>query len=154
MLKLFLSALFAVMLLPAAADYPIVPAGTEFLLRLEEPIGPAARDGATFRATLAADLVVGGRRIAPRGASAAVRVVSVPAYARIDTESELALTMAEIAVGGSRYAVATGYAQHPSDPARSFDFRGRTLNLSPGVELRFIMAQLLILRPEAALGAV
>ncbi len=86
------------------AESPQIPAGTEIAIRLGQTISSAsAKSGETFAATLAHDLVVGGKRFGRKGDPVQGRVSEAKASGRLSAPGVLKLTL--VSVNG-----------HPVDP--------------------------------------
>ncbi len=93
---------------PAAPVATVVPAGTVVTVRLGETLGSkTSTSGQGFSATLAEPLVVGGRELAPKGASAAGTVVDAQPLGKFKGGARLELRLTSITLNGQQVAVNT-----------------------------------------------
>jgi hypothetical protein len=90
----------------------LVPAGSAVTVRLNDPIDSDINHaGETFQASLAEDLIVDGKTVAPRGADAIVKVVRVEQSGKLRGREEVALALDQITIDGKKYPVTSGFAQ-------------------------------------------
>ncbi len=93
---------------PAAPVATVVPAGTVVTVRLGETLGSkTSTSGQGFSATLAEPLEVGGRELAPKGASAAGTVVDAQPLGKFKGGARLELRLTSITLNGQQVAVNT-----------------------------------------------
>ncbi len=80
-----------------AAEQPAIPAGTEIAIRLGQTISSAtAKSGDKFEATLARDLVVGGKKIGKKGDPVEGRVAEAVASGRLSKPGVLKLSLVSV----------------------------------------------------------
>ena len=81
-----------------AEEKVTVPAGTELAVRLVEGIDTGkVSEGASFEATLAAALMVGGVEVAPIGAKVEGKVTNAVSSGRLNRPAELSLVLTSLA---------------------------------------------------------
>jgi len=98
---------------PAAAssDYPIVPAGVEITVRLQERIeSRSASPGDTFQAEVVNPVEVEGKTLIPGGAPARLELVLDHDFAPGDAKV-FAIEIQSIQIGGDWRPVTTGFAE-------------------------------------------
>src|SRR2546422_3754993 len=88
-----------------AAD---IPAGTHITVTLDQSVSSKnARVGQHVPASVARDVVVGGKTLIPRGAQATLIVASAQSSGRLSKPGKLWLRMHSVQVNGKRHAVST-----------------------------------------------
>src|SRR2546426_5145509 len=88
-----------------AAD---IPAGTHITVTLDQSVSSKnARVGQHVPASVARDVVVGGKTLIPRGAQATLIVASAQSSGRLSKPGKLWLRMHSVQVNGKSYAVST-----------------------------------------------
>jgi len=102
-----LPALAALQLLVVAAREPIIPAGTDIPVTIDENVALKREQfGNTFEAHVTRDVVVDGSVVIPAGADASVLLVESE-----DTPGAATFRLAEVSIGGSMRRVATDVAR-------------------------------------------
>jgi hypothetical protein len=94
---------------PAApAPSIIVPAATRLMVRLDQTLD-SSRHGAghMFTASLEADLIVGGKRLAPRGSKVYGRLIRSRQGGRLAGKSELGVMLTDVTINGRPHAIET-----------------------------------------------
>src|SRR2546426_5343470 len=95
----------AVPLSLCAAD---IPAGTHITVTLDQSVSSKnARVGQHVPASVARDVVVGGKTLIPRGAQATLIVASAQSSGRLSKPGKLWLRMHSVQVNGKSHAVST-----------------------------------------------
>src|SRR5438477_120920 len=85
----------------AMAGPTIVPAGTVLTVRLGETLGSrASQTGQGFSATLAEPLVIDGKEVAPKGATASGTVVDAVPLGKFKGGAKLELRLTSLTLGG------------------------------------------------------
>ncbi|MCL6545156.1 MAG: hypothetical protein K6T61_07995 [Bryobacteraceae bacterium] len=94
---------------PPAPPQPVVlPEGTQLRVRVIPTLSTETlKGGETFEATLAEPLEIGGRVIAPRGASVTGKVVEADPGGRVRGVAHLSLQLSSLAAGGKTVAIVT-----------------------------------------------
>lgn len=93
---------------PAAPEPVVLPQGTELKVRVIPTLSTETlKGGETFEATLAEPLVVGGRTIAPRGASVTGKVVEADPGGRVKGVAHLSLQLSTLSAAGKTVPIAT-----------------------------------------------
>jgi hypothetical protein len=112
MRKLAIVSVLASLMLGAQATHAqTVPAGTPIVVTLDQSVSSKdARVGDKVAASVARDVVIGGRSVIPQGSPASVHVASVRASGRLKTPARLYLRLDTITVRGEGYSVSTHYA--------------------------------------------
>jgi hypothetical protein len=88
-----------------AGEFPI-PAGTEFRVRVAEPVTTEkAEAGGRFLAKLDDGLVIGGRQVAPPGAEATLRVIEAESGRRGGREARVTLRLTQVWPGTGAPAI-------------------------------------------------
>jgi hypothetical protein len=89
-----------------------VPAGTAFNVRLTNGIDvDASAAGQTFKAIVDDPVIISGKTVIPRGASAVLQAVAVQQSGKMKGSDKISLKMNSVAFGGSVYEVATAYVE-------------------------------------------
>jgi hypothetical protein len=98
---------------PAAAPKPVtVPAGTQLNVRLTQAIDvDASRAGMTFKAVVDDPILVGGRIVIPRGASAVLQAVQVQQSGTMKGSDRISLKVNAVGFGGRMYEISTSYVE-------------------------------------------
>jgi hypothetical protein len=102
---------------PAAAAAPAsppvtVPAGTTINVRLTQGIDvDASQAGQTFKGIVDDPVMIGGRIVIPREATAVLQAVKVEQSGTMKGSDKISLKMNSIAFGGMSYPVATAYVE-------------------------------------------
>jgi hypothetical protein len=105
------SVLVSLMLGAQATHAQTVPAGSPIVVTLDQSVSSKdARVGDKVAASVARDVVIGGRTVIPQGSPASVHVASVRASGRLKTPANLYLRLDTITVRGESYSVSTHYA--------------------------------------------
>ena len=94
---------------PSRAPAPVmVPAGTVVNVRLTQPIDvDASQAGMTFRARVDDPVMVEGRVVIPREATATLQAVAVEQSGKMKGSDKISLKMNNVGFGGRVYEVAT-----------------------------------------------
>jgi hypothetical protein len=93
---------------PIRPSVAIIPAGTRFHVRLTEAISSAEkRSGDKFEATLADNLEVDGRFLAPKGSIVIGRLSDVERARKVEGHARLAMILTELQVRGESYGMET-----------------------------------------------
>ena len=99
-----------------------VPAGTTLRVRLQHALSSKdAKSGQEFTAVLDQPLVVNGKTVVPKGATAHGTVTSAVASGRLKTPAELWLKLTSLEVGGKTYKLATGSAGRKGESHKKRD---------------------------------
>ncbi len=86
-----------------------IPAGTHISIRMGQEISSGtAKAGDRFDATLARDLVVGGKTLAKVGSPARGKVTDVKSSGRLHAPGQLSIRLTSVRVSGKTVAVSTG----------------------------------------------
>ena len=86
----------------------IVPAGTQFTVRLNDPLDSERNQvGDTFHGSLSAPIVINGETVIPSGADVAGRVADVKSAGRFAGNSVLTLELTSVSVNGKTYNIQT-----------------------------------------------
>jgi hypothetical protein len=94
-----------------AAQTVMVPAGTVLNVHLSEAIDvDVTQAGATFKGRVDDPIIIDGRVVIPRGAAAAIRVVSIRQSGTLKGSDQIALKLNSISFGDHVYEVVTKYA--------------------------------------------
>jgi hypothetical protein len=98
---------------PARAPAPVVvPKGTALNVRLTQAIDvDSAHAGTNFRAIVDDPIMLEGKVVIPRGASAALQAVKVEQSGTMKGSDKITLKMNSISFGGIAYDVATTYVE-------------------------------------------
>lgn len=104
--------LVVVFLLPALTlSAETVPAGTHVSVVTDQAVSSKdAKVGQPVSATVAKDVIVGGKVVIPKGSSAKLTVSSVQASGRLSTPAKLYLHLRTVTVRGKTYTFATSSA--------------------------------------------
>jgi len=95
--------------LTLAALAQTIPAGAHISVRVGQEISSGtAKVGDRFDATLARDLVVGGKTIAKAGAPARGKVTAAKSSGRLHAPGQLSVRLTSVQVGGKTVAFSTG----------------------------------------------
>ena len=85
-----------------------VPAGTRVLVRMRDSVDSSRnKSGDRFTATLETSMTVGGKVVAPKGATVYGRLVNASSAGRYKGSSQLTLELTDIIVGGTDYPLVT-----------------------------------------------
>jgi hypothetical protein len=96
-------------LLLSLAAAETIPAGTKLTVRTGSQITSAtAVEGQTFDATLARNLVVGGKTVATAGTAVHGKVTAAKSSGRLHAPGELTLRLTSLEVKGKRVRISTG----------------------------------------------
>lgn len=108
---------------PTAAPQPVVlPEGTQLRVRVIPTLSTETlKGGETFDATLAEPLEIGGRVIAPRGASATGKVVEADSGGRVRGVAHLSLQLTSLTVNGKTVAIVTDTVTQEARTTKSKD---------------------------------
>lgn len=88
-----------------------IPAGTAINVTLDQSISSKdARAGQSVAGTVAQDVVVKGKTVIPKGASATLSVAAVQASGRLSTPGKLWLKLRKVEVNGKTYSLVTSAA--------------------------------------------
>ena len=94
--------------LPPPPQKVTVPAGTQFSVRLNDPLDSERNQvGDTFHGSLSAPIVVDGETVIPSGADVAGRVANVQSAGRFAGNSLLTLELTSLDVNGRSYSLQT-----------------------------------------------
>ncbi len=117
--KFKFTALFVLMCAMAAAQS--IPAGTKITVRSGTEISSAsAKVGEEWNGVLARDLVVGGKRIAAKGAPVSGKVTLAKSSGRLHAPGQLSLRLTSVEVGGKSVTVrSTSYHIAGKDQKKS-----------------------------------
>ncbi len=86
----------------------IVPAGTQFTVRLNDPLDSERNQvGDTFHGSLSAPIVINGETVIPSGADVAGRVADVKSAGRFAGNSVLTLELTSVSMNGKTYNIQT-----------------------------------------------
>jgi hypothetical protein len=86
-----------------------IPDGTPISIRLIDPVDTEKnKEGDTFRASLAAPIVVDDKVVVPKNADMQVRLVSAKSAGHFTGSSSVVLVLTKISVGGKSYDIQTG----------------------------------------------
>jgi hypothetical protein len=98
---------------PAAAPRPVtVPAGTAVNVRLTQAIDvDVSQAGQTFKGVVDDPVMIGGKVVIPRGASATLQAVQVQQSGKMKGSDKISLKMNAIGFGGMVYEVVTAYVE-------------------------------------------
>jgi hypothetical protein len=98
---------------PAVAPKPVmVPAGTVLNVRLTQPIDvDASQAGMKFKAVVDDPVMINGKVVIPRGASAALQAAKVQQSGNMKGADKITLKVNTIGFGGRVYEVATTYVE-------------------------------------------
>lgn len=93
---------------PALPQKVAIPAGTQFTVRLNEPLDSERNQvGDTFHGSLGAPIVIDGETVVPSGADVVGRVADVKSAGRFAGNSVLTLELTSVAVNGRTYNIQT-----------------------------------------------
>jgi hypothetical protein len=83
-----------------------IPAGTVIHVRMIDSISSDhSQPGQTFRGSLSAPVVIGGRTVLPKGADAYVKLIDVESAGKIKGRSELKLQLTRVAAPNRTYNI-------------------------------------------------
>jgi BON domain len=86
----------------------IVPAGTQFTVRLNDPLDSERNQvGDTFHGSLSAPIVINGETVIPNGADVVGRVADVKSAGRFAGNSVLTLELTSVSMNGRTYNIQT-----------------------------------------------
>ena len=86
----------------------VIPSGTRFHVRLSEAISSAdKKSGDKFETTLAGDLQIAGKLLAPKGTVLLGKLSGVERPGKVEGRGRLALVLTEIRVRGESYGIET-----------------------------------------------
>jgi ribosomal protein L12E/L44/L45/RPP1/RPP2 len=89
-----------------------VPAGTSIRVQTIDAISSkTSQAGQTYRASLAAPIVVGDSVVVPKGADVAIKVAQAKSAGKIKGSSELTLALAALSYHGKSYSLASNAVQ-------------------------------------------
>ena len=92
-----------------AVSHVVIPQGTRLTVRLIDPVDTEKhKEGASFRASLDAPVVIQNKTVIPKNANATARLISSKSAGRFTGTSEVVLVLATITVGGKSYELQTG----------------------------------------------
>jgi uncharacterized protein YcfJ len=95
---------------PPPPEQITIPSGTAVSVRMIDGINSeTAEPDQTYKASLAAPVVVGGQEIIPKDSNALVRVVQVQSAGHIQGQSELQVELIRVTVKGVRYKTESKY---------------------------------------------
>lgn len=108
---------------PAARSAPpepgsaiLIPQGTVVSVRMIDPVDSDVNlPGDTFRGTLEEALIVGARTVAPKGAEARVKLISVKQSGKLAGSDEVALELQSLEVDGRTYSTSSSFAHVASE---------------------------------------
>jgi len=90
----------------------VIPAGTVITVRLSSALGSkSSQTGDPFEATVAEPVVVGGKTVIAKDASAAGTVVEAKAKGKIKGEARLKLALNKVTIKGKTYVIQTTMAE-------------------------------------------
>jgi ribosomal protein L12E/L44/L45/RPP1/RPP2 len=97
---------------PPAPRHVTVPAGTSVRVQTIDAISSkTSQAGQTYRASLAAPIVVGDSVVVPKGADVGIQVTQAKSAGKIKGSSELTLALASLTYHGKSYALASSSVQ-------------------------------------------
>jgi ribosomal protein L12E/L44/L45/RPP1/RPP2 len=97
---------------PPQPRHVTVPAGTSVRVQTIDAISSkTSQTGETYRASLAAPIVVGDSVIVPKGADVGIQVTQAKSAGKIKGSSELTLALASLTYRGQSYALASSAVQ-------------------------------------------
>jgi ribosomal protein L12E/L44/L45/RPP1/RPP2 len=97
---------------PPPPRHVTVPAGTSVRVQTIDAISSkTSQAGQTYRASLAAPIVVGDSVVVPKGADVAIQVAQAKSAGKIKGSSELTLALASLTYHGKSYALASSSVQ-------------------------------------------
>ena len=98
---------------PAAAPRPVtVPAGTAVNVRLTQAIDvDVSQAGQTFKGVVDDPVMIGGKVVIPRGASATLQAVQVQQSGKMKGSDKISLKLNSFRFGGAVYDVVTDYVE-------------------------------------------
>ena len=93
---------------PVRPTVAVIPAGTRFHVRLSEAISSAEKkSGDKFETTLAGDLQIGGKLLAPKGSIVIGKLSGVERPGKVEGRARLAMILTELQVRGESYGIET-----------------------------------------------
>ena len=91
---------------PASTPALVIPAGTQITVRLIDSVDSNRdRTGQRFEASVDAPVVIGGRTVIPRGASARVILTNLLQNTPADVRTQIRLELVSLSINGTPYAV-------------------------------------------------
>src|SRR5271165_923310 len=93
---------------PPPPQKVLIPAGTQFTVRLNEPLDSERNQiGDTFHGSLSAPIVINGETVIPSGADVVGRVADVKSAGRFAGNSVLTLELTSVSMNGKTYNIQT-----------------------------------------------
>src|SRR5271165_3900663 len=93
---------------PPPPQKVLIPAGTQFTVRLNEPLDSERNQiGDTFHGSLSAPIVINGETVIPSGADVVGRVADVKSAGRFAGNSVLTLELTSVSMNGRTYNIQT-----------------------------------------------
>src|SRR2546426_6611560 len=127
-----------------------IPAGTHISVTLDQSVSSKnARVGQHIPASVARDVVVGGKTLIPRGAQATLIVASAQSSGRLSKPGKLWLRMHSVQVNGKSHAVSTNLQGRTMGSKATRD----TVAIGGGAGAGGVICGLAGRREGAALGA-
>jgi hypothetical protein len=109
MLGRILKTIATALVLALACFAQTIPAGTHISIRMGQEISSGtAKAGDRFDATLARDLVVGGKTLAKAGSPARGKVTEAKSSGRLHAPGQLSIRLISVRVSGKTVALSTG----------------------------------------------
>jgi hypothetical protein len=135
---------------PIADSGPFtLPTGMEIHVVLREALGVhQSRSGDEFEAALVQPLSSGGTTLAEEGSRVIGRVVRVERANGRGSEDKLHIELSEVPLLGKRTRIKTSLALPPDQAGLQSLARWNPVRLDVGTELRFALAQTVVLRPS------
>ena len=97
-------------------------AGTPIEIRLTQALSSATdKTGDKFEGTLAQDLVVDGKLLAPRGSVAVGKLSEVEGSGRVSGRAKMSLTLTELRVGQDEYSIRTNVLSFEAEGSKGRD---------------------------------
>lgn len=93
---------------PPPPQKVMIPAGTQFTIRLNDPLDSESNQvGDTFHGSLSAPIVINGETVIPSGADVVGRVADVKSAGRFAGNSVLTLELTSVSMNGKTYNIQT-----------------------------------------------